>query len=486
LEECQSDAHTSCPPNSYPELPRRVLDIGGDNDSLIKIHENLGAEMGRYVALSCCWGPDASKWLMIRKATLDEHISLGLPSKLPKTLEDAVTVCRKLEIRFLWVDALCILQDDPTDIFEQISAMGSIYKNSTLTIAAAGSSAVSDGFLANQKPIKPLASLPFYTGAESPPGTIFVRGRQPINGTVEPWFSRGWTLQELILSPRVILFDSYQIAIKCQAINFKPVMPIWLKTDYGEFDVRNALFDVYNNTGNPSESKLRELQSNLWQGLVMEYSKRNLSYMKDRLPALAGIASELRNIWKDEYIAGFWKRTLIFDLLWYRPKDAVHTVNSNSCSPTWSWSTVPYPVSFFDGVTFYAEILDSEIQLVSTSTPFGQVQNGTICIEARLLEKPLPCIHEYFWDFPETKPEPSSVSLLYISKLAVEGKHNTQLLFSNSDIRKAVSNSYRHCFLAIEKSKEERYRRVGCATINNGRGITEELLLIPTKIIVIE
>lgn len=252
------------------------------------------------MTLSYCWGPDATKWLTTTKATLDKNLCDGLPYHLPKTLEDAVTVCRKIGIRFLWVDALCIIQDDETDMLDQISNMGSIYKNSTITIAVASAGTVSDGFLINLKVIQPVAQLPLFMAAGSPPGTIFLRERNkdPMDGSSEPWFSRGWTLQELVLSPRIILFDSCQIALKCHPFNFEPVLPNWLEIDSGKFKARNGIFGLEQTSSKfytvhfTNQDTLGE-RSSMWQDLVKEYSRRNLSYLKDRLPALAGVASEL-------------------------------------------------------------------------------------------------------------------------------------------------------------------------------------------------
>jgi hypothetical protein len=66
---------------------------------------------------------------------------------LPQTIQDAISVTHRLGIRYLWVDALCIIQDNPIDKSTEINAVGANYKNATLTISAASAASVELGFL---------------------------------------------------------------------------------------------------------------------------------------------------------------------------------------------------------------------------------------------------------------------------------------------------------------------------------------------------
>ncbi|KAH8586049.1 heterokaryon incompatibility, partial [Bisporella sp. PMI_857] len=89
---------------------------------------------GDYITLSYCWG--GPKNICLRKDNLEELESGIEIHFLPQTFQDAIEVTRKLDIRFLWIDALCILQDDSDDKLKEIWNMGEIYRDSFVTIAA--------------------------------------------------------------------------------------------------------------------------------------------------------------------------------------------------------------------------------------------------------------------------------------------------------------------------------------------------------------
>jgi hypothetical protein len=147
LDECSTN-HAACRTPLMSKLPTRVIDVSLDYRELLKLHESGGGE-GQYIALSYCWGIKQDYTTALRTIEYDEPILL---SKLPQTIHDAVTVTRRLNIRYLWVDALCIIQDSPVDKAVEISAMGGFYKNAILTIAVTCAVGVQDGFLRTTPP----------------------------------------------------------------------------------------------------------------------------------------------------------------------------------------------------------------------------------------------------------------------------------------------------------------------------------------------
>lgn len=84
---------------------------------------------------------------MTTLATIDAFTRRLPTSTLPKTIQDAIKVTQKLGLRYLWVDAFCIVQDSPKDLAKEIDAMGTTYNQATITIAAIGAASVEDGFL---------------------------------------------------------------------------------------------------------------------------------------------------------------------------------------------------------------------------------------------------------------------------------------------------------------------------------------------------
>ncbi|OQV02946.1 hypothetical protein CLAIMM_08057 [Cladophialophora immunda] len=317
LDDCLNK-HPSCPRSCSPDLPRRVLDVGTDN-STARPRNSLANEKAQYASLSYCWG-SGDKHVATTNSNLRDH-SVALPRQLPKTISDAIQVCRKIGIRYLWIDALCIIQDDRSDMLDQIAKMGSIYKNSTLTIVAASAERVTDGFLSNASPNEPSTQLPIFID-DSTCGTVYLRMQDShfIYSSDEPVFQRAWTFQELLLSPRALIFDSSQITLKCIGEGFQPVLDTYVNFNFGCSDLPVSIFGLVDknfarrNTQESREYYLKVTQNQIWTTVIYEYSQRDLTFFDDRLPAIAGIAAELANVWDDVYLAGFWKKTIIHHL----------------------------------------------------------------------------------------------------------------------------------------------------------------------------
>jgi hypothetical protein len=154
------------------------------------------------------------------KATLlDRHQGIPL-NRLPLIIQDAIQVTRDLEFWYLWIDALCIIQDDSEDKNIEISRMGSIYKNATLTIAAANTIGVQDSFLA-PRPAPRSCTFP-YLLPDGRFGTLWVKPRYT-DHLLNPLDSRAWALQESLLSPRVLWYGPANLKWKCNVAQFAVV-----------------------------------------------------------------------------------------------------------------------------------------------------------------------------------------------------------------------------------------------------------------------
>ena len=463
LEDCLNK-HPSCPRGSTPKLPRRVLDVGADN-STIRLHESLKNEKAQYATLSYCWGSGVQQ-LTTTTSNLHDHM-LALPRHLPKTISDAVEVCRKAGIRYLWVDAFCIIQDDSSDKSNEIAKMGSIYKNSTVAIVAASAEKVTDGFLWNGKPEEPIAQLPMFVD-NSTSGTYYLRMQDSdkIYSSEEPIFQRAWTLQEILLSPRAIVFDSCQITLKCLGHGFQPVHETYIDFEF-QLELPVSVFGLVDeNLARIKEEETREnyltvTQNRIWKQIICEYSKRDLTLFDDRLPALAGIATELAKSWNDVYLAGFWKKTIIQHLGWYRSTPALNFEGVHCTkrigSPSWSWVTVPYPVSITELDRTDAKLIDSGIQLVSQKSPFGMVKGAFIALEARVLRASDLDLTLKFSDWP-SRPYHDGIGLDF--EYQKPELDNCRLVYLGGD-------EFWNMFLVVQKSEGRAFQRVGYAELSS-------------------
>ena len=142
--ECH-ETHDKCrhsgagsPSSTDPELPTRVLDVSSPSGHPFLFVSN-GAR-GKYTALSHCWG--GRQLNTTTKANYDAHRQRIEHTTLSKTVQEVIKVTQALGLRYLWVDSLCIIQDDQADWKNEAMRMSHVYEQSYCTIAAA---AASDG-----------------------------------------------------------------------------------------------------------------------------------------------------------------------------------------------------------------------------------------------------------------------------------------------------------------------------------------------------
>ncbi|ROT37955.1 HET-domain-containing protein, partial [Sodiomyces alkalinus F11] len=330
--ECQK-GHSQCGKSaSLPRLPVRVLDVSeAQRSSTIRLYvTKKTGEYDNYVTLSYCWG--GPQPIVATKATL-KQLQTGIrAASLPQTLQDAVKVTSALGFRYLWVDALCIVQDDNVDKMNEIGSMDQVYGNSTLTISAAVAATVREGFVKYPRR-EPFVAVP----AELPngkKGDVFVAPCIEADFADLPLQTRGWTLQEWLLPSRILFYGDRELVFQCRTAGTRGVCP-----SYMSYDTANR------NTGRIVDHRLRmpsaAERGRLWLLFMREFSARQLTVASDRMNAMIGIQKALSSSWKDECIAGLWKSTFPVCLAWeckMRVKPAPK--GRTGWAPSWSWLSV--------------------------------------------------------------------------------------------------------------------------------------------------
>lgn len=294
----------------------------------------------QYCTLSHRWG--RANCLKLTKSTLG-LLKHGIwVSRLPRTFRDAFLVARKLGIRYIWVDSLCIIQDDPDDWLAEASEMHQVYSNSLCNINATRSMDSTGGLFTSRDVsiFEPCdVEIPWFDGG----GTFRVMNFGAWNTQVleAPLNTRAWVVQEHFLAPRHLHFGSTQIFWECVettvAEQFPEKIPEAIQLT-GQSSRRQLHgFD----TAVDSAARAQQLRS-AWVEIVRRYTSCQLSHWSDRVIAFAGIAHRYERILGDKCEGGIWRQDIERDLLWHvegcRKGDGTPSEHPKTYrAPSFSW-----------------------------------------------------------------------------------------------------------------------------------------------------
>ena len=372
--------HLACGNESdAPLLPTRVIDIT-KADQLALVESN--GSRGHYLCLSHRWAdPDHMPQCTLQNmASLKKHIPW---TWLTTTFQDAITFARQFSewytseyvgqvpIRYIWIDSLCIIQDSVEDWKKESQSMGAVYEGAILTVAAATGR---NGCFVVADPVFKGFGI---SGLQHDNSRIHVRealNHDSINGTQFKapissldLLNRGWVLQERLLSRRFVLFTPLEIMWEClessdcecgfqqeprtlgkHLINSREVSQSWkriIKDDPNHPNGKIPYKIAYHRSlRSKSANKQRNLR-NWWRRLVELHSTLNLTRDSDRIPAIAGLGSQLaRFSGRSEPQFGHFLDALSLDLAWFVDPANMGEQTSMESVPSWSWAHCRNPV----------------------------------------------------------------------------------------------------------------------------------------------
>ncbi|KAK3367858.1 heterokaryon incompatibility protein-domain-containing protein [Podospora didyma] len=297
------------------QLPTWLVDVS--RQCIVHAQADL-----KYIALSYVWGRAAS--VSLTRSTLDKLMNEGSLDEevLPRTIRDAMNLATALDIGYLWVDRLCIVQDDDAEKHAQIKAMGSIYARSHFTLIAAQSHDASG----------PLTSRPLRL---SPPPSWASGLITPVVRTIAVWFSRGWTFQEFLFSRRKVVFHNNTVNWEChcssahenqelRSLTLSPCLRQTTQTSSLGVDI-----DPWPNF-------------HRYARLAALFTPRFLTYPEDVLDAFAGASAAFAQIYPGGMVTGM--PAMVFDaaLIWqpYHPLERRKPnvlPDREAILPSWSW-----------------------------------------------------------------------------------------------------------------------------------------------------
>ncbi|KAH7629591.1 HET-domain-containing protein [Sordaria sp. MPI-SDFR-AT-0083] len=394
IENCVSN-HPSCNYMVHEQLqgqyPSRFIEVGSVGSPTAKVCESAGIAFRkqRYTTLSHCWGSSVPTRLL-----LENHDSLlqGFAlAELPKTFQEAIVVTRRLNVQFLWIDSLCIIQNSADDWAAESAKMCFVYQNTYLNLAA-GASLNSKGglFLARH----PLSFTPWVVTLSD--GRILAgsynaeRDRLALN-------TRGWVLQEQVLSRRTLIFGKQELHWECSMGEASECFPDPVDPSEKYSRIPRA------RTRDTPLPELMELSKGellhdserhkVWALLVYEYTgRRSLTKQSDKLVAISGLAENLSKGWNGiTYLAGLWSYCFRQNLLWKCSGGEQSKARNTDIAPSWSWASLntecslPTPSPLDAGMDSLATILEATVTKSRPMHLFGQVTGGAVRIKGPVI-----------------------------------------------------------------------------------------------------
>lgn len=302
-------------------------------------------------------------------------------------------VSRQIGFRYIWIDALCVVQDSQIDKNAELPQMANIYTHSALTIFAARSNGSEEGFL---KPSE--LSVGVFEPIEIPVDRLAGDRVKILLGGVVDWgsldnpiYSRAWTLQEELLSSRLLLFEKSSVSWQCVAHR----MTYRGLSTY----LQHPLLSLCRSKHTEGDLTLHTR----WHQALLNYSQRSLGFLSDKLNAVSAVAAEISQATGWEYWAGLWKEHIVEDLLWssLHPKDSWklvpedypllrsdRAIAAGYLAPSWSWASVADGpiITTDDGRdrrSYDFEIMGCKVEHAGSGV-FGSVTSGVLKVKARM------------------------------------------------------------------------------------------------------
>ncbi|PTB55839.1 hypothetical protein M431DRAFT_530339 [Trichoderma harzianum CBS 226.95] len=391
--------------------PTRLIHVGGKRESsLVRLvesntHADMAEEPQPYLALSYCWGgkPPSLTTTKSNYSHLKTSISYNA---LPKTYQDTIRIARALGVKYVWIDALCIIQDDVEDWEKESQVMAEIFRNSLVTLIPLRTTSSDEGFLERNPSIK----IPYHSAEWNLSGSFFLRhipfsyqsaesalrgapswSDRPLSLDIKAsaWHTRGWTFQEDMFAMRKLYIG--QLMMHWDSL--KPVDII--RTEDTIIDDKLDRIDKAElsiiHTSTPWRG---DCDYQGWYEPMLEYSNKELTYQTDRLPAVSSYAKLIASKSGDTYLAGLWKKNLHRGLLWkihrrwrwtFRQLKGWLKRPPQYIAPSWSWARIRSSLTWDN-----TDYMKRECKVLEAKTKpyggdiYGRVSGGRLLLRGKV------------------------------------------------------------------------------------------------------
>lgn len=377
IEQCRSGigAHVACRVSAGAKLPSRILYIGSLENPTVQLLTPGFSIPGVYNALSYRWG--GLTFLKTKKANLAKFSKQIDWETLPPMFQDAITVSRNLRVLYLWIDSLCIVQDDKEEWAEQAPKMGAIYTNAYVTITCASASDPSARIL-GPRPSEWQSKTFGITDDSGVPILLRVRQKATSMATADRdtnpdhLANRAWIWQERLLSTRSLVFTNAAMKFECRTA---------------------SLWEDQLHPGHSFSSFIDKDPRVHWTKLIEDFTSRNITFSTDRIFAIQAVMNTVQEKYKLTPLCGLWRETLTRSLHW-SAKEGFNSLQPHSSylAPSWSWASlegaVHWTIGLADGLPEADKQWDLKVEGVEfpdPQNPESSPERETIILEGRFM-----------------------------------------------------------------------------------------------------
>ncbi|KAM0427876.1 hypothetical protein ACHAPT_007335 [Fusarium lateritium] len=401
--------------SEVPILPSRVLSLGSADDE-VRLFEPHGMR-AQYICLSHCWG--GHQPIQTTRGNLATHLRTMPFGTLPPTYQMAIKFAQAFGIQYVWIDSLCIVQDDADDWARESAKMCDIYGASFLTVAATSSPNCSFDIMKAPAP----QAFDFCGETDGQDYRVLACDGIPHPGIATrrdqvvklwPLLDRAWVMQERLLAPRLLHITRAEMIWECRKQT---------RCECGIMDSDDEQLwrGPYSKVSHYEALETEHL-TQTWHDILQWYTKLSITFHSDRLPALSGLAKQVAARRRVRYVAGMWEDSLPLDLLWQRslgslPNVAKANQPQATKPPSWSWASSSWPIIMplnnlndngLEKTTGYiGAVYPSSIAAYAepaTSDPTGNVKNSRLTITGRAFEAVITGWSSTWQAIPNSKP----------------------------------------------------------------------------------
>ena len=406
IDDCRR-CHQLCKVPQQVGGPKRLLKCLSDGS--VRLEAQSPTQRRDYIALSYCWG-DGTAVMKTTKDTVDSH-RFKIPNEsLPLLYREVVALARQLNIPYLWIDSLCIIQGSPEDKDEEMMQMSDIFRGAFVAVVAAMTPSPSNPLLG----VKPqdqsyttwrTASLISYQEMDLDVKfrkRLFLSAHCSTNATDHTHTgARAWCFQEKLLARHCLVFRYDEMVWECRTGckcecggeqehlsdgNTSVIFSDAMKR-YRQMLLSLAEHDPFQPDGTLKYFADAEAAYSFWETTVNKYSVGAMTFRTDRLPAILAVASIVAEATEGCYLAGLWEDNLLAGLGWItlwspHPRHA-RPHQQEYIAPTWSWASQSYEVFYRPYRTRPSRDADLDASVdcawavLEGQNPYGPVSDGS-------------------------------------------------------------------------------------------------------------